>query len=90
MNDKTTLKLVRIIMGDKTITDSDKLEAVKKLTVSTITYQSYYPYQQCTDPYPITYQPQWTFTSGSSATLIGDTTAFELTTGNTFDPELGR
>lgn len=71
MNDKTTLKLIKIIMGDKSITDNDKIEAVKKLAGSITTYHPYYPYS---DPYPITYQPQWTCTdttSGNSTVSVG-------------------
>lgn len=54
MNDKTTLKIIKAIMEDKSIPDSEKLEAVKKMTDSCTTYVPYYPDQfPLTDPFPI-------------------------------------
>ncbi len=54
MNDKTTLKIIKSIMEDSSIPDSEKLEAVKKLTDSCTTYVPYYPDQfPFQDPYPV-------------------------------------
>lgn len=66
MNDKTTLKIIKSIMDDNSIPDSEKLEAVKKLTDSCTTYVPYYPDPfPLQDPYPLfpwDNQPTWTGT----------------------------
>ena len=74
MNDKTTIKLIKIIMGDKSISDSDKIDAVKKLTDSTPFYYQPTNPIPCPDQYPIyprfpwDGQPTWT-TDGTEEIL---------------------
>jgi hypothetical protein len=41
MNDKAVIKVVKMILEDKSITDSDKIEAVRKLTDSSPYYTPY-------------------------------------------------
>ncbi len=53
MNDKTTIKLIKIITGDKSISDNDKIEAIKKLTDSTPFYYQPTNPIPCPDQYPI-------------------------------------
>lgn len=86
MNGKSTLKVIKIIMGDKSITDSDKLEAIKKLIDTG--YIHYYPYP---DPYPLIQpypqfpwdtpcypQPQFIYKTGTTInpTAGGQTTTY--------------
>ena len=82
MNDKSKIKLINIVMLSP-ISDSDKIEAVKKLTDSTIIYQPYYPYQPCPDTVPL-FPPMWTG-SGTTTSLCGSGKDLEIESMNGSD-----